>query len=110
MKSQETTLDAKRTKLLNFIYGCFSKEIAQNPYLLFFLYIAFYLLYICFSMLALLDSTVRGVCKTRAMKEDMVLAMCIGTSAQAGKVFFFYFWQSLRDAYNSITLKMLMKL
>ena len=49
---------------------------------------SFDLLYIYFSMLALLDSTVRGVCRTRAMMEDMVLAMCnVHTAAEAGEVF-----------------------
>ena len=39
-------------------------------------------------MLVLLDSTVRGVYRTRVMMEDMVLAMCnVHTAAQAGEVF-----------------------
>ena len=39
-------------------------------------------------MIVLLDSTVRGVRRTRVMMEDMVLAMCnVHTAAQAGEVF-----------------------
>ena len=49
---------------------------------------SFYLLYIYFSTLVLLYSTVRGVCRTRVMMEGMVLAMCnVHTAAQAGEVF-----------------------
>ena len=54
----------------------FQEKLLKKTICCFCIHIAFYLLYIHFSMLALLDSTVRDVYRTRAMVEDMVLAMC----------------------------------
>ena len=54
VKSQETTLDAKRTKLLNFKYGCFSKE--NYSKLVFFVFVYSFL----FALYLLLNVSVTG--------------------------------------------------